>query len=160
MCLAILLIILTGGENFYGCQFVLSSDKTIYLPGDEINLTLTITPKDSKTVHLYRRMEYNMLVRPLVGSSYRMRHIESKSEMDAYELSPDKPLHIQIRGHVAILKDQNKVLIDFGGFGHADISIGSEVVFSVKPYPAKVSSTDSEEWGGSNALLLRFAAAK
>lgn len=150
-------VLFTGGEDFYGCTFNLSSDKNVYLPGDNINLTLTIIPRHSKTVHLYRRMEYNILVRPLVWSNYSKRRHESKQQIDVFDLRPDRPLRLQIQGHVMATNSTNKIFIDFGGFGQVEVPAYSEIAFSAKPYPAKVSSTDSEDWGCSNVLPLRFA---
>jgi hypothetical protein len=145
-----------GGENLYGCDFILSSDKKAYVVGDEVRLKLSVMSNKLKLVHFYQNNEDTIYISPLENTEYRQDVSNTNIIIQEVALKPNVPFDIYVVGDVKSSEQPGMLLVDFHKLGRIVVKQATPIGFSARAYPVKTRLTDSVNWPFSNELFLTF----
>lgn len=115
----------------FHCQLQVSSPKSVYTVGDQIELNFDVTGDQEDRIRIYkdRRKSLTLLIRKAAGDSVVFSEtdfelpnfpvpVNKDDEIEVVELTPGKPYRLTLRGLIRRSDQGDGIIFDFGEYGH------------------------------------------
>ena len=156
ICLLVALILTCCRSNEeVKCTSTLQANKEAYSPGDQITLTVFVTPVRETVLCFHKKNEELMLLLGMSRTSGNSIAIDQRSnDFECQSYSPTKPFTKKIEGRVVFSKvDPSKVVLDFGELGEFETD-AERLAISVAVFPNRRSYFSSNNPITSNSELI------
>lgn len=152
--------------DYFPRPLTVSSSKKAYALGDSIELTYEVHSRKNDTIRLYKHRPKSLRLFLREASNNEIVISDSDfytpiaepsddDEIEMFEIGPDKPFKLLIKGQIRKQAESEKVIFDFGGFGSFSKRLSRQYMVGGYWKPINPAPLDSLE-DFTNKILIEL----